>query len=685
MFSDVRLAVVIAALTGMANAANLPTSGSVVIENAGVYTVDENCTLDSILISAPEGSAGSRVVTTFDLTTTPGRTVTVTGANPQFNVTNHYSDVAFLGGIWNFSGDFYLGNENSSTLGRDAFRRLFIQDGAEFSATNLMVNFGTGGSEMHVSNATVSVASDLRVQQASAMTTDFNPDNCGKLVVTAGGKVSVGNTLYVQYPYTSSNMRQSGLLSVSGTGAEVNAKYICVGDAPSSRAQCGGRVLVDDGGLLSSSLQVRLGCSAYTYYPSLSDVLSVSNASFSGVHVYVGYGDNVTNARAEFTNSTVSATGDFYCGYGAGAASNSVVFSKCADLALVDDLVAGFGAGSHDNFIGFYDCGPITLPSGKSWYSGRGAGAYRNTILFSNTVVTTDRDVSAGGNATSMSNEVVFAGPLSRLVLTSKQRDVISYGTGHRCLFTDGAAISADVNSVWLFKYGFDSEVIVEDGASINVGVNSSSGFFVGKVTPSGGVTYGNSLYVKNGGSIACTGSIQVGATNTSFVVSDATVSAGAHLQVGVMQTQSVTDDAPAKGCRLVVSGTQPRITLGNGLTFVNGSESVLRFELSGNGYSWPDDPDRVAPIELTNSSYTMTIGSGTVLEVGVSKMHASAFGRPIPLVKTKKAMSIDATALANANAAGRNARHPYTFSVSEDSMTLYVTVETRGLAVIVE
>ena len=679
------LAAAVVVLAGVVNAASLPTSGSVVIENDGVYTVDEDCLLDSILVSTPQGSADSRAVTTFDLTATPGRIVSVTGANPQFNVTNHYCDVAFLGGTWNFTGDFYLGNENSSTLGRDAFRRLFIQDGAEISANKMLVNYGTGGSEMHVTNATVSVAQDIVVQQASAMTTNYDPDNCGKLVVTAGGKVSVGNTLYVQYPYTSSNMRQSGLLSVSGTGAEVSAKTVCVGDAPLSRARCGGRVLVNDGGSLSSSYQFRLGCSAYAYNPELSDSLIASNAVFSGVNVYVGYGDGVTNARAEFTNSTVSATGDFYCGYGANSASNSVLFSKCANPALIDDFAVGFGAGSHDNFIGFYDCGTIAMPSGKTWFCGSGDGSYGNVLYVSNTVITTDRQLAAGGGSNSTSNEVVVAGPQAAVIFTVNQRDPIASGRCNRFRVTDGARFAVGNTSLWLFKSGYDSELVLEKGGTLTYDVGSSLSVVVGKITSSG-VTSGNRLVSRDGGIIDINTDVEINGLTNSIVVSNAKMTTR-HLKVGVLQNNSSTGDIPSDGCRLDIQGTNTAVTINRHLQFVSGSNSALRFELSGSGYSWPDDPDRVAPIELVTSGYTVTISSDTILEASFTKMNASAYGRPIPLVTSKTAMSIDATALANANAVGSAARNPYAFSVSEDSKTLYVTVETRarGLVVTVE
>ena len=667
--------------TGVAAGADLPAGVNVQITEAGTYTASADRTIDSLVVATPTGAADAHTVTVFDHTSCPERSITVNGANPQFNVANHYNDVWFKGGVWNFSSYFYLGNENSSTDGKDTFRRMYVTDGAALSgATRMYVNYGNGGNELYVSNATFS-AGDMYVQTGSAVTSSYDTSNRGKLIVNKDGKVTLSGTLYVQGEYTSSNSRQTGAAYVSGTDAEVSATNIELGNAPQTRARCGSEMIVTDGGKVSSSGDIRIGMKPYVHNPALFDVFKVVDGTLSAETFTAGYGENVVNEQAILSNSTVVVNNVFYCGSGANSASNTVVVKDCTDLVEIKKtLYVGSGNGAHDNFIGFYNCGTIQLTDTLSWYAGRGDGSYGNTLMVSNTVLRTNREVAAGSTSTSVSNEVVVAGPLGRVEMTLKQRDPIYYGRCNRFRVTDNATLSAEDSSIWLFKTGYDSEVVIENGGVLTNGLGQSLSIIVGKVTSSG-VRSGNSLIVRDEGKGYVTGELQVNGTNNALVVSDGSVRVDLHFSVGVAQKRDVDGDTPSEGCRLVVAGTHPKVDIGKNLSFVDGAKCVLRFVLSGNGYSWPDEPTRAAPVVLTASgTYTMTVNDDTVLEADVSKLDPSARGNPIALVVSPKAISMSETALAAANAKGAAAKKPYRFSLSADKTTLYLTAESRGI-----
>lgn len=675
------LSVCAAAAAGVAVAANFPAGSAVQITEPGSYTASKDGTIDSLVVATPTGSADSHTVTVFDHTSCPERAITVNGANPQFNVANHYNDVWFKGGIWNFTSYFYLGNENNSDTGRDTYRRMYVTDGAALSgAARLYVNCGNGGNELYVSNATVSAGS-MYVQTGSAMTSSYDSSNRGKLIVNKDGKVTLSDNLFVQAEYTSANSRQTGAVYVSGTGAEVSAKNIELGNAPETRAKCGSEMVVTSGGRVESSGVIRVGIKPYTYNPALFDVFKVENGTLDAASLFVGFGENVVNEQVVLSNSTVVIGSSLASGYGANSASNSIVVKDCVNMVQVKNtLYSGFGVGAHDNFIGFYNCGTIQVADEKIWTAGYGDGSYGNTIMISNTVLRTNREVAAGNTATSVSNEVIVAGPLGRVEMTVNQRDPISYGRCNRFRVTDRAALSCENSSFWFFKRGYDSEIVIENGGVLTNGLGQTLAVIVGKVTSSG-VTSGNSLIVRDGGKGYVNGEIQVNGTNNALVVSDGGLSVGSHLTVGASQKMVTDNDTPSDCCRLVVAGTHPKIDVAKNLVLVNGAKSVLRFELLGDGYSWSDEPARAAPVLLKGGkSFMMTVNDDSVLEADVSKLNPSARGKPIALVVSPNAaIAMSETALAAANAKGAAAKKPYHFSLSADGKTLYLTAESRG------
>lgn len=671
-------------------AADFPEgTGAITITEPGTYTATENRTFESLVVATPTGTADAHTVTVFDHTTVPGRTITVNGENPQFNVANHYNDVWFKGGNWNFSGYFYLGNENSSTLGKDTFRRLYITDGASLSgAARLYVNYGNGGNEMYVSNATVSVA-NIYVQTGSAMTSITDSSNRGKLIVGEGGTVRVSGTLFVQGEYTSSNSRQTGYALVSGKGASLEAGSLLLESASLTRASVGAEMRIGDGGSVVVANTIGIGSLSYTYKPKLFDAFYANDATVTTKNMYVGQGTAVTNALAVISNSTVTVTGDLVSGNGANSAMSSIVFRDCANMTLSDDLIVGLGEGSHDNLIGFYGCGPITLTSGKSWYSGKGEGSYGNVLMISNTVITTDREVAAGYSSTSVSNQVVVAGPQGKVIMKNKQRDPIYYGHGNRFRVTDRAKLVGCSTSLWMFKYGHDSELLVDEGGALTFDeeAKNSLALFIGKVT-SKGLTSDNRLIVGKDGLADINSELSVGGTNTSLIVEDGNLKVGIHLNLGVLQeTATGLADAPSDGCRIVVRGSRPKLDIARSIRSTEGSRSVLRFELPKGGYSWSDEPMRVAPIMFngTNPTYTLSVTDDTILEADVSALKGADRDRPIAVASAEMPMSVSETALANANAKGALAKKPYHFSLSDDKKTLFVTAESKGLMLMIK
>lgn len=641
-------------VTSCAFAGDLPDgSGAIEITEPGVYTATADRTIGSLTVATAAGSFEERTVTVFDHTSCPTRTITLNGdSDQQFNIANHYNTVLMRGGKWNFSGILRLGNESTAELGKDAFRTLIVSDGAQVSGvTTAYISYKQGGSEMHVSNATFSAAS-LCVQGAASLTSTTDAENRGKLIVGENGKVHLSGDLTVQEGTTTVNSRQTSLVRVSGAGAELSAANILIGDTPATRASIGSQVFVENGALLTSTTDVRLGINPYSYNPSLFDSFLVADSSFSGSNFYCGYGENVANERAVFTNATIAVTGD---------------------------VCSGYGAGSHGSFVGIYDCGTIEVASSKSWIAGRGAGSYGNTIVISNTVIRTDQGVLAGGAASSSSNEVIVAGPLAQVAVTARQKDPLRYGRYNRFRVTDQAALTvgSGATSLWLFQESLGSELVVENGGRLAAPEGVSLTLTIGK-EPKSGAGAGNSVILRDEGSAALAG-LNLGGTNNALVVDNAVATFSAAVSVGYSQTT-----LPADGCQVVIRGKGPKLDASNKLDFVDGSRSTLRFEVPNGWYSWGDDPSRTAPIVLSNASKGMTISDDTVLEADVSALTNADRGRAVPVVSSAFAITMSETALANANARGAAAKKPYHFSLSEDKKTLYLTAEPRGIILVV-
>lgn len=622
-------------------------SGDIEIMEAGVYTASEDRTIASLNVATPTGTAEARTATVFDHTSCPERKITLNGAkDPQLNVANHYNTVWMKGGIWNFSGAIRLATEVSAASGKDAFRTLIVSDGAQVSGvTTAYISYKQGGSEMHVSNATFSAAS-LCVQGAASMTSDTAEKNRGKLIVGENGKVLLSGDLVVQEGTTTDNSRHTSLVRVSGTGAELSAVNVFMGDTPETRAVVGSQMFVENGASVTSTGDFRLGVSPYSYKPALFDVFQVSDSTFSGNNVYCGYGENVANERIVLANSTIAVAGE---------------------------LCAGYGVGSYTNFVGVYDCGTIEVASGKVWVSGRGSGSYGNTILISNTVVKTDQGVWAGSSGASSNNEVIVAGSSGQIEITARQRDPLRYGRGNRLRVTDQASLTVgtEVTSLWLFEESFGSEFIVEKGGCLAAPNGTSLTLTVGKA-PKSGSGADNAVTVRDEGSLVLAG-LNVGSTNNALVVDNAAASFSQAVFIGRAQ-----DGLPAERCRVVVRGKSPKIDASHNFEFVNGSRSTLRFELPAGGYSWNDE--RTAPIVLSGGATRhLEISDDTVLEADVSALTNGERGRKIPLVSSVGTITMSETALANANEKGAAAKKPYSFSLSEDKMTLYLTAESRG------
>lgn len=667
-------------------AADFPEgTGAIEITEPGTYTATEDRTFESLVVATPTGTAESRTVTVFDHTAVPERTISLTGdTNPQFNVLNHYNDIWFKGGIWSLTKDFRLGNDGGAQEGQDAFRRLYVMAGASLeTASGLYIAQGQGGSELWLSNATVS-AKTVYVQADSALTSTTDAENRGKLMVGAHGRLTATDSVYVQKYYKSTNSKQTGYACVSGEGAEISTKNFYLESAPDTKATVGPQAIVENGGKLVSSGSVFVGSHPYTRHPSYFESLQVRAATFDGYNLYAGYGEGVRNVDVSFSNATVKASGEVDCGYGANSCTNSIVLRDCTDPLFSDVVYVGKGEGSHDNFVGFYNCGTIQLTTKITWNSGKSANSYGNTLLFSNTVVWTDREVAAGGNRTSHDNEVVVAGPQGRVIMATNQRDPVSYGYRNRFRVTDDALLIVSNTSFYAFKNGNDSEIVIERGGQFfGTGKPTSSSFSItlARVTKEG-LTSGNSMIVRDGGLISCSGTLVVCGTNNALVVDNGTLTMGNSLTIG--DTQQYDDSYPVYGadkCRLVVAGTHPKLNLPRNLMLKADANSILRFEISGNGYSWPDEPTRKAPIVLTGGgSYALTVNDDTVLEADVSKLNASARDTPIAVVSSKNAIVMSETALANANEKGALAKKPYHFSLSDDKKTLFVTAESKGL-----
>lgn len=629
-------------------------SGVIQITTPGTYTVSADRTIGSLIVATPAGTADNRTETVFDLTSAPTRTITFNGSDPQFDVVNHYNTVWMKGGIWAFSGQLQLAIEESSTTGQDAFRKLIVTDGAQVSGvTKAYVCYKQGGSELHVSNATFS-ATTMYVQSAASMTSQYSDDkNRGKLIVGPNGKVLLSGDLYAQEYTTTDNSRHTSLVRASGAGAEISAANVIIGDTSNTRACVGSQFLAENGATVTASGDLRIGINPYLKKPELFDTFQVLDSTFSGNNVYCGYG-SVTNEMAIFSNSTVSVSGVVYCGN---------------------------GADSCGNFVGFYDCGTIEMPSATTWLVGRGNGSCGNTILISNTVIRTSREVAAGGRETSVSNEVIVAGPSARLEITDKQRDTLNYGRNNRFRVTDGAALAIGANSFYAFRYGYDSQLIVENGGSLTNVPDANLGLAVGRGP--GGVTAGNSLVVRNGGFVGLPNYLFVYGTNNAVVVDNASVTVGYDIEIGTPLTVGEVT-YPSEGCQLVVGGKSPKINASRHVRFRNNAKGVLRFNVPSGGYSWEDEPARVAPIVLSGAdTYQLTIPDDGALEIDASALTRADRGSTIPLVSSVGDLAISETVLAAVNERGRASKIQYQVKVSGDKKQLLLEVQTTGMILV--
>lgn len=626
-------------------------SGDIEITEAGVYTASEDRTIASLNVATPTGTAEARTATVFDHTSCPDRKITLNGAkDPQLNVANHYNTVWMKGGIWNFSGTIRLATEASAESGKDAFRTLIVSDGAQVSGvTTAYISYKQGGSEMHVSNATFSAAS-LCVQGAASLTSDAAEKNRGKLIVGENGKVLLSGDLVVQEKAPTQNSRQTSLVRISGVGAELSAANILIGDTSQTRSTVGSQVFIERGATLSSTADIQLGITPYSYKPELFDLFHVSDSSCVGVNFYCGYGENTVGERAIFTNSTITLSGSLFC---------------------------GFGAGSHGNRIGIYDCGTIGVEAGQSWIAGRGADSYDNQIIISNTVVRTVEGVLPGGAASSSNNEVIVAGPLARVEMTTKQKDPLRYGVQNSFRLTDQASLIVEQTSLWLFQQSSGSELVVEKGGRLAAAEGVGLTLTIGKLPNSGTWGANNKVIVRDKGTVALAG-LNLGGTNNTLVVDNAAASFSDSIDIGYAK------EAAADRCGVIVRGKGPKLNASKKLTFENGTRSALRFEIPGGGYSWSDEPARGAPI-LLSGTQVMTISDDTILEADVSALTNVERGRKMPVViSSSSTITMSETALANANARGAAAKKPYHFSLSEDKKTLYLTAEPRGIILVV-
>ena len=696
-------------------ATELPEGEGVIqIDEAGTYTLSADRTIGRLVVNSPTGTAAERTVTIFQ---GGNNTLTVNGNNNQFDVANHYNDIWFKGGTWNFSSYFYIGSENSSSAGKDAYRRLYVDDGAQISANRVAVNWGTGGSELYVSNATLT-AKELYVQNASAVTSSRTPNDSGKLFVGKNGVVTLSGNLYIQASYTSGNSYHAGYAEVAGEGAELTAAFVQMGNSPLTKSTVGTRFIIKDGASVNITDTLNLGRQAYTYYPKLYDVLSVDNATFTAKVLDINVGSNVCNEVAAFTNSTVNITSslragmyegtrnaytmfknstvnikelyegyaadtcsnkvefadstvtlqNLYGGYGQGSHDNTISFNNCTVAVSSSKFYAGSGQGAYNNLIAFYNCKDVEIPSGTTWSCVSDSSAHHNTILFSNTVVRTNREVVPNG----VSNRVVFAGENAEYELALKQRDIMGGGSGCLTLITDHAMLStasSDVSSCWWFKNGFNNEIRIDNGASAYLPT-----LVLGKVTTSG-VTTGNRLVVASGAYVHASGETQVNGTNTWFVLNDATYENDGNFTVGITQEDSNKISYPSHGCGVEIAGSSAMLNLAKTFLFTEGSGSVLKFTLGATAYSWKEE--RTAPIQMMGSkSYKMTMYEDSVLTADVSALGDEARGSAIKLIDSPSvALAIPDSVITAANTA---ANGEYVFSLGDSGKSLYIMVTPR-------
>ena len=417
-----------------------------------------------------------------------------------------------------------------------------------------------------------------------------------------------------------------------GAEAKFNG-YLSIGYSSTAKDN---RLIVDSNAKLSAANDIRIGAAAgadrsrlhvqnggtlelqakhvNVGYASSFNELVVSNATLTGVRVSVGNGAGTSNNVARIVGSdTQFDVGNYPTFFGAGHDNAFIVdggmslggtdenkdfsFNATESTPIVGDTFAILGGSTvtcDEFYIGHHGTqsaandrnNRLIVVGGSSLVLGNATCVLRlrapgDTCVISNASLTA-YDVCAGYSGAT-NTAFRFVGP--QTVFTGSRGEMAAlFGSGRNNLFEiDGATIGSASKAVRISNVATSNNTL----RIVNGGTLLSGGFHVGYVYNGGRCDVSNTVFVGensvlSGSQIAFTG------LDNRLVVSNGTVTGSTQWPLSLGHV----DDADTVTClnsgnTLVLQGSSPRVTgtNPNGAEFVGKNHSVIRFELSGDGY----------------------------------------------------------------------------------------------------
>lgn len=474
-------------------------------------------------------------------------------------------------------------------------------------------------------------------------------------------------------------------ISLTGSGTVFNQAQI-----NASTSVKGGKIDVSGG-------NVYVGLSGSATKSTKKKMFLSDGAEISGCGKFAVAEKEAGNVLA-MTNATISAA-DFSVANGGCQGLNSVFAGPGAKINVSGTFKTEDGPTPKSAEYGRFEmfgegaeltAGAVEIGNRPGGVFSMGDGAALTTT---GTLTIGNNEDGADGQTVSFDNAKVQVKTL--LLGAEKTSGHLLDISGAQAEFSDTSTSKGDI-----FGTGDANRICVRDGAKLN---------FAEVRQLFGNGTRGSTLEVLNGGSITAAKSIYLGygergvaldcAKNRLVVGSNASVtSADGNVYVFGVNNELVVSNGEIRtsvyvgtdakagaysqstNATLVVQGSSPKIT---GIRFrAVGVAPKIRFELARDGYSWPDEPARTAPIEITVSKAANAINmvEGTVLEADVKQLDPRLRGQPIPLIVSDFAMNIPDAVIESANAKGAADRYKYRFALSDDGKTLNLTAAPRGL-----
>ncbi|MBQ0032507.1 MAG: hypothetical protein KBT68_06870 [bacterium] len=462
--------------------------------------------------------------------------------------------------------------------------------------------------------------------------------------------------------------------SVKGGKIDVSGGNVYVGSSGSAAKNTEKKMFLSDGAEIS-------GCGTFAVAgKEAGNILAMTNATISAANFYVSNGGcQGVNSVFAGRNAKISISGEFATEKEPTSKSTAgAVFRMAGADAEISAGTANIGAVSGTSFV--------VADGAKATFTTLNVGVkgYVEVSGVQVDVLNATMDVtgglSFGKDADSMGHTLVVSGGSAVLNhTTTSKADIFGSGSDCHIIVKDGAELRfADVRH--LFKSGTRGSTLeVLNGGRIT----ATKSIYLGYGEKGAALDCAkNRLVVGSDASVTSTdGNVYVYDVNNELVVSNGVIATsgvyvGTDAKAGYNQSTNAT---------LVIQGSSPKIT---GIRFsAVGVAPKIRFELARDGYSWLDEPSRSAPIEITVSKAANAINmvEGTVLEADVTRLAPARRGVPIPLITSDFAMSIPDSVIENANAKGAVDRYKYMFALSGDRKTLNLTVESRGLILVVQ